>query len=133
MSKLHCRVSIAVAFVAALSWSQAADAQVYPLQPLEPGGLVNNLATGVAYDSANQAMAVHRLHHLQSKLGRHVASGHVAAADHDARRISSTRYRIVVDEWLIRKNMGCNPGYYPYPLCMDPITSCAIAQYHRPW
>jgi hypothetical protein len=128
MSKLQGL--IAVAFVVALCWSNAADAQVY--QPVEPGGLVNNLATGVHYDMKNQAMAEHRLNHLQSKFAHHVASGHSAAADHDVRLMRNMRYRIVVDEWLIRKNIGLNPGCYPDPLCMDPITYAAIAQYHRP-
>jgi hypothetical protein len=38
----------------------------------------------------------------------------------------------VVDEWLIRKNSLCNPGYYPYPLRMDPISCNAIALAARP-
>jgi hypothetical protein len=50
MSKLQCRGSIArAAIVVALLWSGSADAQVTndPGPPREPGGLLNNLLTGV--------------------------------------------------------------------------------------
>jgi hypothetical protein len=128
MSKLRFRVSIVQTAVAiALFWSRGADAQA-----VEPGGLVNNFATGAYYDIANQRMAEHRLNHLQAKFNQHAASGHTGAADRDLRLMRNMRYRIVVDEWLIRKNMGLDPGCYPYPLCMDPITYSAIAQYRQP-
>jgi hypothetical protein len=133
MSKLRFRVSIVQAAVAiALLWSSGAAAQVYPAQAVERGGLVNNIATGVHYDIANQRMAERRLNFLQAKLNHHAASGQSAAADRDVHMMRNMRYRIVVDEWLIRKNMGLDPGCYPYPLCMDPITYNAIAQYHQP-
>jgi hypothetical protein len=133
MSKLQFRVLVVqAATVITLLWSRAADAQVYPAQAVERGGLVNNIATGAHYDIANQRMAENRLHHLQAKFNHHAASGHSAAADRDVHMMRNMRYRIVVDEWLIRKNMGLDPGCYPYPLCMDPITYNAIAQYHQP-
>lgn len=135
MSNLVCRGLIAhVALAAALLWSTPAVAQVGydPGPPREPGGLWNNLMTGVHYDVVNQAKAEHHLHHVQAKLMRDAERGHSSAVDHDLRRIHNLRYRIVVDEWLIRKNMGDNPGYYPYPLRMDPISCAAIAQYRRP-
>ncbi len=135
MSRLQCRGSIAwAAVVVALLSSRTASAQVGvgPGPPREPGGLVNNLLTGVAYDLANQAEAEHHLPRLQAKLRRHAESGHTAAANRDARRIENHRYRIVVDEWLIRQNTLQNPGSYPYPLRMDPVSCAAIANVRRP-
>jgi hypothetical protein len=135
MSKLQCRGSIALAAVAvALLWSRAADAQIGfdPGPPREPGGLCNNLLTGVQYDLVNQAKAEWRLQHVQAKLRRDAERGNSAAVDRDVRRIDNLRYRIVVDEWLIRKNMLCDPGYYPHPLRMDAASCAAIAQAARP-
>jgi hypothetical protein len=135
MSKLQCRGSIArAAVVVALLWSRPADAQVGfdPGPPREPGGLVNNLVTGVQYDLLNQAKAEGRLQHLQAKLRRDTERGNSAAVDHDVRRIDNLKYRIVVDEWLIRKNSLHNPGCYPYPIRMDAISCAAIAQAARP-
>jgi hypothetical protein len=120
-------------FVVALSWSTAADAQTYPAYAVEPGGLVNNIVTGAQYDIVNQAKAEHRLRYLHAKFRRHAESGNMAAVDHDVRAIENTKFRIVVDEWLIRKNMGLDPGCYPYPVCIDPMSRAAIAQYHGPW
>ena len=73
MSRLRCRGSIAqAAVVVALLWSRPADAQVGvdPGPPREPGGLVNNLLTGVQYDIVNQAKAEHRLQYLQGTQAR---------------------------------------------------------------
>ena len=130
MTKLPYRGSIAVVFLVALGWSKAAEAQS---NPVEPGGLVNNLATGVQHDIVNQGMAEHDLRHLQAKFRRHAAAGNSTAMYRDMGRIENKKFRIVVDEWLIRKNMGLDPGCYPYPVCLDPISNAAIAQYHRPW
>ena len=135
MSRLQGRGSIARAVVVvALLSSRPADAQISddPGPPREPGGLVNNLLTGVQYDIANQAMADKHLRHVQAKLRRDAERGHVAAVDRDVRRIDGLKYRIVVDEWLIRKNSLCNPGYYPYPLRLDAMSCAAIALAARP-
>ena len=135
MSKLQCRGSIApAAVVLALLWSSAADAQVgvVPGPPREPGGLLNNLVTGVQYDLVNQAKAERRLQHLQAKLRRDAEGRNSAAVDRDVRRIGNVKYRIVVDEWLIRKNSLLDPGCYPYPIRMDAMSCAAIAQYRRP-
>ena len=129
MSKLQCRGSIArVAVVVVLLSSRPADAQVGvdPGPPREPGGLLNNLATGVQYDIVNQAKAERRLQHVQAKLRRDAERGNPAAVDRDVRRIDNLRYRIVVDEWLIRKNSLQDPGYYPYPLRMDAMSCAAM-------
>jgi hypothetical protein len=135
MPKLQCRGSIAqAALVVALLWSRSADAQVgvYRGDPREPGGLVNNLVTGVQYDIVNQAKAERRLQHVQAKLMRDSERGRPTAVERDARRIESLRYRIVVDEWLIRKNLLLDPGCYPYPLRMDAMTCEAMALVRRP-
>jgi hypothetical protein len=135
MFRLQIRGSIALAaFVVALFSSRAADAQVTndPGPPREPGGLLNNMLTGVQYDLVNQAKAEHRLQHLQAKIRRDAERGHSAAVDRDARRIDNLKYRIVVDEWLIRKNSLYDPGCYPYPLRMDPMSCAAIANVARP-
>ena len=93
---------------------------------------MNNLVTGVQYDILNQAKAEHRLEHLQAKLRRDAERCNSAAVDRDARRIHNLKYRIVVDEWLIRKNSLYDPGCYPYPIRMHPISSAAIADATRP-
>ena len=71
MSRFQSRGSIvraAVVAVALLS-SRPADAQVTndPGPPREPGGLVNNLLTGVEYDILNQAKAERRLQHVSGE------------------------------------------------------------------
>jgi hypothetical protein len=93
---------------------------------------VNNLLTGVQYDIVNQAVAEKRLPHAQAKLRHHAEWGKSAAVHRDVRRIENLKYRIVVDEWLIRQNSLYNPGWYPYPLRMDPISCEAIALASRP-
>ncbi|WZO97745.1 hypothetical protein EP7_004793 [Isosphaeraceae bacterium EP7] len=135
MPKLLCRSSIAqAAIVVAILWSRPAHAQVviYQGPPREPGGLVNNLVTGVQYDLVNQAKAERRLQHVQAKLWRDTERGNPAAVERDVRRIDSLKYRIVVDEWLIRKNLLLDPGCYPYPLRMDAMTCEAMALVRRP-
>lgn len=132
MSKRHRQGVIAVAFVAALSCSRAASAQSYHVHPAERGPLVQNIITGAQYDIVNQAKAERHLRHAQTKVQKHAQSGNTAAVDHDIRRINNLKFRITVDEWLIRKNSCQDPGYYPYPVCLDPISYCAIAQYHQP-
>ena len=93
---------------------------------------MNNLVTGVQYDLVNQAKAERRLQLLQAKLRRDAERGDAAAVDHDVRQIDNVKYRIVVDEWLIRKNSLQDPGCYPYPLRMDAMSCAAIAQVARP-
>jgi hypothetical protein len=135
MSKLQCRGSIALAaVVVALLSSRPADAQVTndPGPPREPGGFANNMLTGVQYDIVNQRLAEDHIAYLQAKLRRDAERGHSAAAERDARRIDSLRYRVVVDEWLIRKNSLCNPGLYPYPLRLEPVSCAALADVRRP-
>ena len=106
------------------------DAQVgvYPPRPVEPGGLVNNVITGVQYDIVNQAKAERRLHHVEAKLRRHAEHGWSDAAAHDARRIHYLRNRIAVDEWLIRWNSLQCAGPYPAPPCIDPMSLAVMAQ-----
>jgi hypothetical protein len=135
MSRIQCRGSIALAaVVVALLSTRPADAQVgfYPGPPREPGGLVNNLVTGVEYDILNQAKAERRLQQVQAKLRRDANHDNSAAVDRDVRRIENLRYRIVVDEWLIRKNLLLDPGCYPLPVRMDAMSCAAIADVARP-
>jgi hypothetical protein len=131
MPNVQCRGSIAVAaVVVALLWSRPAAAQVGP--PHGYGGLWSNLVTGTYVDIIDQAKAERRLEHLEAKLRRDAARGNAAAADRDAFRIAKTRFRIGVDEWLIRYNSCQQLGPYPDPICLDPQTRAAIGQYRRP-
>ncbi|MDR3635971.1 MAG: hypothetical protein P4L84_19370 [Isosphaeraceae bacterium] len=135
MSRLPYQGSIALtAVVVVLLSSRPAGAQVVvvPSPPRQHGGLLSDLVTGAWYDRANQASAEHHLRWRQEKLNRDAAWGNPAAVNYDVRRIDSLQYRIVVDEWLIRKNSCQELGYYPYPLRLDPISYCAIAQYRIP-
>jgi hypothetical protein len=133
MSRLQCRGSIAgAAVVIALLSSRAAEAQVGvdPGPPREHGGLVNDLVSGVKYDIVNKELAEHRLQKLQAKLRRDAERGDMAAVDHDARRIDNVKYRIVMDEWLIRWNLRQYPDFYP--IRTDPVSRVAIAQATHP-
>jgi hypothetical protein len=133
MSRRQCRVLIAGAAVAAaLLSSRAADAQVGidPGPPREHGGLCNALVTGVAYDVVNQALAEHRLQKLQAKLRHDAERGDTGAVECDVRRIDKVKYRIVIDEWLIRWNSRQYPDFYP--IRTDPVSCAAIAQATHP-
>ena len=133
MSRLQCRGSIAgAAVVVALLSSRPADAQVGvdPGPPREPGGLLNNLLTGVEYDIVNQALAEKHLQHLQAKFRRDAERGDRAAVDCDVRRIDNVKYRIVIDEWLIRWNSLQYPCFYP--IRTDAVSRAAIAQAANP-
>ncbi len=133
MSKLRCRSSIALAAVAgALLWSKPADAQVGAGSRGEPVGLLNNLASGAQYDIVNRAKAERQLEHRLARLGRDGEQGRAAAVGRDVRRIDNLRFRIAVDGWLIRQNSLQDPGYYPYPVRLDPMSCAAIAQAARP-
>ena len=131
MPKLRCRGSNALAaVVVALLWSRPTAAQVGP--PHGHGGLWNNLVTGTYVEIVDQAKAEQRLEHLEAKLRRDAARGNAAAAERDARRFARSRFRIGVDEWLIRYNSCQQLGPYPDPICLDPQTLEAIGQYRRP-
>ena len=128
MSRIRCRAAIAgVVAVVALFSSRPADAQLFddagrPRQP----SLFRGQIPGAQYEIANLAMAERDLANREERAGQ---EGHPGAADRNARRIESLRYRIVVDHWLIRKQYQCDPGNYPYPLRLDPISCAAISQY----
>ncbi len=133
MSRLQCRGSIAgAAVVVVLLSSRPADAQVGvdPGPPRESGCLLNTLVTGVHYDMVNQALAEHRLQCLQAKLRRDAERGDIAAVDCDVRRIDNVKYRIVIDEWLIRWNSREYPCFYP--IRTDDVSRAAIAQAASP-
>ena len=131
MPNLQGRGSIALAAVAvALLWSRPAAAQVGP--PHGHGSLWNNLVIGTTFETMDRAKAERRLEHLEVKLRRDAARGDAAAAERDALRIAKTRFRIGVDEWLIRYNSCQQLGPYPDPICLDPQTRAAIGQYRRP-
>ena len=133
MSRLQCRGSIAgAAVVVALLSSRPADAQVGvdPGPPREPGGLLNALVTGVHYDVVNQALAERRLQNLQAKLRRDAERGDMAAVDCDVCRIDNVKYRIAIDEWLIRWNSRQYPDFYP--IRTDAVSRAAIAQATHP-
>ena len=132
MSERQCRIPIALAaVVAALLWSKPAHAQIGGpafSPPREPGGLVNNLAIGVQYDIVNKEKAEQRLERLQARQRLDAERGDSAAYNRDGSRIAYTRHRIAVDVWLIRKNRLYDPGCYPYPVCLDPMTYAAITR-----
>ncbi len=134
MSLLQCRGTIAgTALVVALLSSRPTNAQIgYPFPMQSPPDMSSPFVTGVWYDAANQAKAERQLQHAQAKLGRDAERGDSVAVDSDVRRIERYRFRIVVDEWLIRKNSLQEPGCYPFPICLDPMSCAAIAQYTRP-
>jgi hypothetical protein len=133
MSKLEYRGSIVLAaIVVGLLSPRGADAQVMQGPPREPGGFVNEVATGVAYDRANQKAAVHRFQYLQAKLRRDVERNNSVAASRDARQIENVRYRMSMNEWLIQKNSLMDPCFVPAPLRLDPMTCAAIANASRP-
>lgn len=118
------------AVVIALLGSRTVVAQV--VAPRGHGGLVNNLVTGASFEIVDQAKAERRLQHLEAKLRHDTARGNAAAAERDAYRVHRTRFRIGVDEWLIRYNTCQQLGPYPTPLRLDPVTCAALAHYHRP-
>ncbi len=133
MSRLQFRGSIAGALVVVgLLSSRPAHAQVGvdPGPPREPGGLCNAVVTGVYYDVVNQALAEHRLQHLQAKLRHDAERGDKAAVECDIRRIDNIKYRIVIDEWLIRWNSRQYPCFYP--IYTDPVSAAAISQASHP-
>jgi len=133
MSKLQCRSSIAfAAVVVALLSSRSADAQLVDPPGLteKPRGVGNGFVTGVWYDVVNQAKAERRLENLQVKLRRDAERGDSVAVDRDVRMIDRDKYRIAVDEWLIRKNSLQDFCYYP--IRTDAISYAAIAQAARP-
>jgi hypothetical protein len=133
MFRIEIRSLIAgAAVLVALLSSKAADAQVGvdPGPPREPGGLLNRLITGAEYDVVNQALAEKHLHKLQAKLRRDAERGDMAAVDHDVRRIDNLKYRIAIDEWLIRWNSRQYPCFYP--IRTDAVSRAAIAQAATP-
>jgi hypothetical protein len=131
MPDLQCRGSIALAAIAVtLLWSRPAAAQVGP--PRGHGGLWNHPVTGTFVEIVDRAKAERRLGHLEARLRRDATRGDASAADRDAHRIARTRFRIGVDEWLIRYNSCQELGPYPLPVCLDPLTREAIGQYRRP-
>lgn len=134
MSTLQSRSSIALtAVVVVLLTSRAADAQVFIDQgpPRQPVGLWQSLVTGVWRDAADEAHAEHRLQHLQAKLTRDNEQGNVEAVNHDLRRIDNVRYRIAVDDWLIRKNSLQCTGYYPMRNVELPCTEPCTVHHHK--
>jgi hypothetical protein len=88
--------------------------------------LLNNLVTGVQYDIGNQALAERHLQKLEAKFRRDAERADRAAVDCDLRRIDNLKYRIVMDEWLIRWNSRHYPCFYP--VRTDEVSCVAIAQ-----
>jgi hypothetical protein len=88
------------------------------------------LVTGVEYDILNQTLAEWRLQKLRAKLKRDAERGDAFAVNCDVRRIDNVKYRIVIDEWLIRWNSRQYPGFYP--IRTDAVSLAAIAQAATP-
>jgi len=133
MSRIQYRGLIArAAVVLALLWSRSADAQLVDPPGLteKPRSVGNNFVTGVQYDIVNKAKAERRLENLQARLRRDTERGDSAAADRVVRQIERDKYRIGVDDWLIRKNLLQN--LCSYPVRTDAISYAAITQVARP-
>jgi hypothetical protein len=131
MSRLRNRGSIALAaVVVALLSTRTAGAQV--VVPGHHGGSLNTVGTWAWVERIDQAKAEQRLYRAHEQLRCDAARNDSAAVNCDIRRIDDLRHRIVVDEWLIRKISCGQAGYYPFPRRLDPMTYCAIAQYHTP-
>ena len=115
MSQFQRRGSIALASVTvALLSSRSVDAQVYkPCQPQYYEGRANIWASGIQHERADRAKAEWHLQRLWVKQCRDAERGDRCAVDLDSRRIENQQHRIAVDEWLIRKHMLQDPGYYP--------------------
>ena len=116
----------------ALLSSGSAEAQQYYFGPgsgpdvaRRPGALASNITTGVQYDLVNQQLAENRLHRILTRPG----GGHPAFLGGRPQRIADLRYRIAVDEWLIRKNSLQEPGIYP--VRTDPESIAALNQATR--
>ena len=133
MSRLQCRGSIArAALVVAVLSSRSADAQLVDPPGLteKPRGVGNPFVTGVWYDVVNKAKAEQRLLNLQVKLRRDAERGDSAAVNRDVRMIDRDKYRIAVDDWLIRKNLLQDLCYYP--VRTDAISYAALVQAASP-
>ena len=131
MPNIQCRGSIALAAIlVTLLCSRPAATQIG--LPHGHGVSWNDLVTGTYVEIIDQAKAERRLEHLEAKLRRDAARGDAAVAERDAFRTAKTRFRIAVDEWLIRYNSCQQLGPYPDPICLDPQTRAAIGQYRRP-
>src|SRR5262245_17334672 len=138
MSSIPCRGWIALAgALLALFASRGADAQVVvPPGAIPPptehfgSGPLSDLIIGANFELMDQAHAERKLCHLEAKLQRDAARGDWAAVERDRCQIDRLRYRISVDEWLIRKNRLQPPGYYR--TWTDPLTATYIADAARP-
>lgn len=120
MTRMQRRAALAGAVaIAALCAPRSASAQ-------------NTLGAPMAHEFADRARTEHRLGFRQARLERNAARGDGAAVAQDARQVEKLQYRLTVDNWLIRKNAQCDPGFYPHSLRLDPITCAAIAQYQPP-
>jgi hypothetical protein len=129
MLKLQGRSSMAAAALTLILISSTPAAAQFRA-PRERGGLLNNLVTGAAFEIMDQAKAERRLQRLEARFDP--AVGNAAVEDHNIRKIDRTRFRIRVDEWLIRYNTCQELTPYPNPLCLDPQTRAAIGQYRYP-
>lgn len=98
----------------------------------EPGGLWNNVATGVQYDLLNQEHAAKQLRHAESRLGNDLAQQNQPAASRESFRIARLQHRMRVNDWLIRYNTCQELTPYPNQVCLDPYTRAAIANASRP-
>lgn len=113
-----------------LSSRPASATEGNPYAHQEHKNFFNSVITGVKYDVVNQALAEHRLKYLQAKLKRDTERGATAAVKRDLWHIDYTRYRITMDEWLIRWN-SCQ-HYDFYPIRTGPETRAVIAQVASP-
>ena len=133
MSWLQSRGSIAwAAALLVLFLSRRVDAQVVAPCAVHHhhGSPPSGLAAGAWLERLDRPHAQRRVQNLQAKLRSDVSRGDTADAACDARRLDRARFRLAVDEWLIRDMAMQDPGHYP--LRIDPVSASYIAQMSQP-
>jgi hypothetical protein len=78
----------------------------------------------------DRALAERKLWHLEAKLGHHGERGDAAGVGRNLYRINEVKYRMAVDDWLIRMQSLHDPGYYPPRT--DAVSAAYIAEAARP-
>jgi hypothetical protein len=126
------RLTLGLAAVAAalIMGPARAQAQNPGEHPKHPG--IYTITSGAYNEIIDGAKAEHRLEHLEARLQHHTESGHTEAVERDLHHIRKTRFRLGVDQWLVRKNLCDQAGPYPPLLRVDSMTCAAMASVRRP-
>jgi hypothetical protein len=121
-----------MAVVIAMFSSKGANAQVVAPDPswAYGNGFLYYPHIETLYERMDHAHAERKLWHLEARLRHDAERGDSAGVGCNISRINEVKYRMAVDEWLIRKNSLHDPGYYPFRT--DTQTAAYIAQATRP-